>query len=93
MFLEDDSTGEISDRKDRYEEEVSKPPETMDGSSVDRTIDGERNSGSQKKVNPSPDDFHKTRVSSTVTVPPTSRSKNLGPYGALVSSKMGVDSW
>ena len=58
-FLEDDYTGEIGSRKDRYEEEVLKPPKSMDDSAVDHTVSGERQSGSQKKMNTSPSDFHK----------------------------------
>ena len=58
-FLEYDCTGEIDRRKDRYEEEVSKPHKYMDNSAVDQTVGGEWQSGSQKKMNTSPDDFHK----------------------------------
>ena len=34
-FLEDDYTGEIRGWKDQYEEEVSKPPKSMDDSAIE----------------------------------------------------------
>ena len=43
-FLEDDYIGEIDGWKDQYEEEVLKPPKSMDDSAIDQTVGGERQS-------------------------------------------------
>ena len=40
-FLEDDYPWDNGGRKDRYKEEVSKPPKAMDNSFVDQTVGGE----------------------------------------------------
>ena len=40
-FLEDDCTWEIGAKKDRYKEEVLKPPKAMDDSVVDQIVSGE----------------------------------------------------
>ena len=40
-FLEDDCTCEIGGGKDRYKEEVSKPPKAMDDIFIDHTVGGE----------------------------------------------------